>query len=702
MNANTIYEFPSVDRYPSKYIELTKNTKCKTREVNFSFKYEELVPIKIDYSCFIKNREEIINMLNNGNYDGILALIRNVQYVNSDYSNYSCNILYDDCVIKSKSLESKHNNSNETKCEIYTKLSNYCYFNKDIELLKLLIVKANRDFSFFPISYLNGYAFDYENQYMFEIFIENIKYSKTKIANIINNIIACNNNAIIFLEIMKKNDHHITINHIKDAIVRNEINIVQYVIINNYDVQNAVDTLYDDDKSENKDKYSFVVKKLTSCNVQMLKCLLDNNINLKPSVVNILLNCVEEKNLDSVMFLIETFSDLDLNLALDKACEKNIDILTYLIKCGANINELFFGTVLNAKSNTFKFLIECGYVAAHIVLDIHLKNVFVNDDHLDNVNYLIKHGANIKYLSTYEEISTTYNNYNTTKYNMEVNDNWDGVKSPLEFIITANKIMHLEFLFDNYFDVIKPHINRLFIIACANGRISIAEYLLDYGAKLSCKALVSACFFGHFETVILLLKRGLKFEDISDNLFNMIVNGKLCAIHDFRRYITPSISSSLNHYYQLTENNDTFRNDIYHYGNDHVNILKLLISYDTKQLGNRILDLGQLTAEFYDIDIFKYFMDDVMFFSNVKCVIASQFNEQEERTLLESSIAYEKLDLIEYLLQKGAKGPITNYNVLYKLKHSQDLSQQIMNVLMKYEIRIFDVDQYNYDKNIDY
>ena len=258
----------------------------------------------------------------------------------------------------------------------------------------------------------------------------------------------------------------------------------------------------------------------------------------------------------------------------------------------------------------------------------------------------------------------------------------DCVKSTLELIVTSNKITHIKFLIENYFDLIKPHLNRLFVVACANGRTNIAEYLLDYGAELSCQALEGACFFGHFETVIMLVKRGLNLNYCKKNLIHLTIHGKICCIYDSGDE-DPFIIS-ICYYSELLydDSTNTFRNDIYNYGNDYVDILKLLITYDIKSASIITLNLGRLPAEFYDINIFRYLILDNDLIDFKFGVPTINLHNLEDRTLLESSIIYEKLDVIEFLLQKGAKSPITNDNAIRVI----EINQPIRNILMKYRI----------------
>lgn len=661
----------NTDRYPSRYRDSQKY--ADREDIDFFCDGPADNYIK-NYSIIIKHREEIIDMLNNDNYDDISKLIEHMSSMG--------NMMYE---IPDYSDNDPSPNNKAIKRNVFYVLVKFCYFNNDVELLKILISKSDdySDSAFLSPLQLDIKSYDYENQEIFRVFIENVNYNEENIRTIIDNIIIFDNNTIIFLDIMAECGYHIDDYHIKLSILRNKIKVVQYAITNNFNVQYVVDKLFYDNLT---DKGIGKLQGLYCCDVQILKCLFDNNINLSNNLNGIFFNCAYIGNLDAVMFLAEMFPDIDINSALVTACHKNhMDLMIYLLKLGADINSINNNISLNTNFNMFKFLIESGYLALQFTLDLHLLKCFVNDHNLDNVYYLIKNGSSMEWLIN-NETPKSLINYHMAKRDMVFRCNWNMVRSPLELVVTANKITHLNFLIDNYFDLIKPHLNRLFIIACANGRTSLAEYLLDLGTEINYEAVESACFFGHLEIVILLLKHGMTFDQCKKNIIDMTIYGKLCCMYEtnFMAFYDNILSDI---YDKLIKNSDTFRNDIYHYGNDYVDILKLLISYDVKQSCNHIPNLGKLPAEFYDIDIFRYFIsgdisDNV--FIDTKCIIVDPyfFEQKEERTLLESSIVYEKLDIIEFLLQKGAKGPITNKKAIDKAKNVQP----VMNMLMKYEI----------------
>ena len=622
--------------------------------------------------------EEIIHLLNIDDYSTVSQLINKELYmVASNY--YIINVL--------------GMNDIDTTIKTFSALIPYCFVRNDLELLKILIFKSLRcpdkkiEPMFVTVLILPQIysipTYDPTRHELFRAIIENIKCDDTNVSSIINNILNLNdsNNKILFLDIMAEYGYYMNDNHIRSAIICNKIDVVQYAIIKNLNVQDVVN------KIQHEYSGRFGPKCSESSNVTMLKLLLDNNINLKNNINKIFLRCIKAGNLESVLFLLDLFLvEIDLNNAFSLACKGNyVDIMVHLLKFGADINSLSCHATLNISFDTLKFLIESNHLPHQVILNINLLNCFVNDAHLDNVDYLIKNGGNMNWLIKHDESQEGYENYDKVKQYMETNNNWDQVKSPLEFIITSGKLIHVKFVIDNYFDLIKPHLNRLFVIACANGQNRLASYLYDHGAELSYRALESACFFGHYDTVIFLLKLGMTIRMITIeneqnvNLFSSVFGG-----NSNYRYDPNDRDKSRDICYNLFINrDDIFRNDIYNFGTNstYVNIIKLLITYDVPKLNHYTACLGVMPEEFYDIDVFKYFISDGDDLINLKY---SSIYEYSLLSLLESSIIHEKLDIIEFLLQKGATGPIENSSAIDTIKKSQP----IMNILMRYGIEV--------------
>ena len=691
-------------RYPSKYIARDASSTHNNINNKTTKKLNNFIepPDNNDNDTHIvidSYRDEIINMLSNDNYYALSKLINPELFIGGKHI-----FDFDSEENKDASLVVNYTSNNTTnKIDTFPILIKYCFVRNDLELLKILITKSDEITKSLFVTQLgwsyshSNLIYDPNNHELVRIIIENIKCDESDVESIIGSIIKLNNsnNKIFFLDLMAEYGYHISYNQIRSAIIHNKTDIVQYAISRkNFNVQNVVDTSFDYAKIYR----NYNTDTMQGCNItiMMLKLLLDNNINLRNNLKNIFTDCVDSGNLDSVSFLLETFSaEININDAFNSACLGNhINIMTYLLKFGADVNSLIYNTPWNIKFDTFKFLLESGYSPVaqfefdtlHQHLLHHLLGQFVNNACLDNTHYLVKKGANMNWLV--QDIPLChFDDYNKAKQFMLDGNMLDkvNVRSPLEFVVMSGKLTHIKFLFENYFDLIKPHLNRLFVVACANGQNQIASYLLDYGAELSFRALTSACFFGHYETVVMLLKLGMTVDLPKVNSISQNTSINLCSsvFGGNSNYRYDPNYSDINRdlcYYAFISHDDIFRNDIYNFGTNktYVDILKLLITYNVPRLRHHTACLGEMPEEFYDIDIFKYFILDGDNLINLV------YNARSPKSLLESSIVHEKLDVIEFLLQKGAKGPIVNSYARMKIENRPT----IMNMLMRYGIEV--------------
>ena len=298
----------------------------------------------------------------------------------------------------------------------------------------------------------------------------------------------------------------------------------------------------------------------------MLKLLLNANIDISSNLKALMYKAILMHNLEMVKFIVEMYPDHDLNnnQYLNECCEtNNKDALVYLLKCGANVHMIAQDSIKETHIDIIKILIDNNYVLSQSTLKYLLTNNYVYN--LDNIIYMVKIGAEIKWIFDNEKERLTLQNLD-----------YNAVYSTLECMITEGLIDHIKFFAENYLDLLRPEVNRLFVIACANGRNDIASYLYELGAELNDKALISACFFGHHDTVIMLLKFGMNFSSVNFtsaitknkyNLFAITTNG----------YYNKGWKNET--YDDLINNDITFRNDNYNYGeaSEYVDIVKLLI-----------------------------------------------------------------------------------------------------------------------------
>lgn len=405
-------------------------------------------------------------------------------------------------------------------------------------------------------------------------------------------------------------------------IKNNNIDAIKYLIAENYDIQH----LYD----ENVHLY-YDYDHYYGINIAMIKFLY-LNINMMKCVQKIFRAVINMNNLEAVEFLVDSSTELDLDCGFNKACESNnINIMKYLLKKGIDINRLIYRR--NFTIDTVKFLIENGYNQDNINWEV--RKSFCNESDLQNVKYLLKNGGNIDQIFENHYISGKYT------HDFKTGDQYHYLICPIEHIIATDKKIHLEFLMDNYFDLLQLELNRLFVIACCNGRLEIAKLLLKIGAEITEKSMIFACFFGHKIMVEFLLENGLQFHDVkSVNLFTILFNNELSLIN----------TSAYANMIVTFDKDNMLRNDIYcNNGHKHPDIIRLLIKYNVNigdyDYNNDVHD-GLL-----EVDILEYFFPTIR-----------NLNEKigKRETLLELCIMFNKYDSVKFLLENGAKPEIND------------------------------------------
>ena len=491
----------------------------------------------------------------------------------------------------------------------------------------------------------------------FKIITHNHRSNFSYIDSIITYVIAHHHGEPIkFLDILINNGVKIKSNVITYAIMTGNISIINYFIINNYDI------------SEGWHKYLMLHRSRREntkiASIPMLKILLQHNI-VQPQLKSLLDISIANNDLCTFEFIIESFPDHDIIHCLDKCCiVANKEILLYLLKRGVDVSIVKGNYLLKASLDFIKILIDHNYSIPVITQKYLLIKYFTNNCDINDAVYLIKNDVDIKLLFDNEEErkdkTTPYNSF--SEY------------SNLEYVTMRGHIGHIKFLAENYLDLLKPEINRLFVIACANGRNDIASYLFDLGAEVNNKALISAIFFGHYDTVIMLLKFGMEFSSIminNNNLFTLTSIG----------YKKKGCVSKI--YDDLIRDNIIFRNDIYNYGDDieYVNIIKLLISYNIP-IGNTSDNayFFKNSHIFYKIEIFEYFIQNCMDI-NIKC------GKYSDLSLLDMVICGGELNVIEFLLQNNI-----DKKIIYAHEHRDiiDNNKQLKTLLLKYGITLTD------------
>lgn len=549
-------------RSPSKYHEF-RNVTWNTNPKQIQNRYDTIQ----------KNYDTIINLLSESNYVDIHDL----------FFGYK--------------IDNKTAKENLTRNLIY-----YCIDNNDIKMMSKLFRNNFFDNSD-AISSLIFRIVDETKFDMFKYVIDTVKpYSTLNEKNMsgLAEIIATKikKNPIIFYEIIMQYGYKFDDNIIKLMMFHNNIVALQYAINNGYDIQ----TVFDNEGNT------------IHFNNDMLKFLY-NTINISKYSKNIYEMMFNTNDLDSIIFLVDNFPELDLKDGLNKACaNSNIEIMKYFLGKGLNIEDIVLGNY-NLKYKTIKFLIDCGYPTDKIDLNNVLLRVFVFDN-IEKVYYLHDNGANISCIIN-EKLTNPKNFFVLAEiYN-----------SPIEQVIMKGKIEHIKFLIDNYYDIIKPKLNNMFVIACANGKIDIAKYLLEFDIEIHIKALISACFFGHLNIVKMLLELGQSFDDVDENLFDVVIWGNS----------KPEISKC----YDRLIDDDIFKNDVYEYGKDHYAIIQILMEY--KISVGKCDFIEKINENMCKIDFYKYIVMNV---EEPNGIFGG-------KTLLESATYLGNVEVINMLLECG-------------------------------------------------
>jgi hypothetical protein len=354
----------------------------------------------------------------------------------------------------------------------------------------------------------------------------------------------------------------------------------------------------------------------------------------------------------------------------------------YLIRKGADVQTIYGLNLRNTHLDVIKILVQNGYKFTNEILEYQLIRCFVNDNHLDNVHYFIGLGAEIQWMFDYE--NAKYESYLSNKSIILYNKQYNKLKSPLEYIVSMGKMNHAKFLVDNYYNLIGPEINRLLIIAAANGQCEMALYFYDLNKSIGNSLnqtlgnrkeqtleqylLTVACFFGHVNMFNLLLT--WEIDLYATPLFMTVIDGsskkgKRSQIYDI-----------------LTKGNNIFRNDVYHYGDEHMAIMKLLIKHNVQCKYWQCFVL--IPVKLWDADVLRHFLSTSNDFDINKKFRANwhEYDKEKEFSLLEISIFRNRIDITEVLLQHSTNAKITSNYALETIKNNVEFN----NLLLKYGV----------------
>ena len=540
-------------------------------------------------------------------------------------------------------------NNDYTKLEVLLLDKLTTTFEQIVDQLFSFCVKNNNLEHFRTVTQL----YSSRNMYINNEFIEVIKN--------------CNNPVPFYHILLIENNLKITDHTVSWVIGNNHTEFISYLVANKYNITKGWNITL-----ESLDNYYGKYQ----LNMSMLKVLMDAEIDIsadsKIIIESAIFNCDQdnENSLNVVEFMVESFPNIiNINEYLDWCCKThNIDALIYFLKRGANIHIIDNISLCSTSIDIINILINHNYHISEKPLKKLLIVHFTFDIDLTNINYLLANGAQIQWI-----IDDELNWQDRSSYN-GIGDKT--IYSHLEFIITKGEFYKIKFLTDNYLNLLKPEINRLFVLACANGQNDIASYLFDFGAELNEKALISAIFFGHCDTLVMLMKFGMNINSLNEDLFIVSWCGYIVKSN-------PTASSDT--YGNLINNNTIFRNDIVNYESTYqiTNIIKLLINCGIRMPNDFIP--SAYSNLFYDVDIFTYFIQNG--FDIDKNNISSYY----PRNILEGVIIFAKpdkmnLDIIELLLQNGFNLTIKDTNAIEVV--NDPVFEPIKILLLKYGIYI--------------
>ena len=375
-----------------------------------------------------------------------------------------------------------------------------------------------------------------------------------------------------FLDVFASHGHKMSNLQIQSSIMRNYLDVVKYAIANNYDVQ----LVFDECIFYYKDGHSTYDMPQ---NVQMLQLLVDHQINISEKILDLSLNGAKHGSLELIEYCYKHNSSIDINAVLLVACLNNKEnVIKFTLELGADINSISAGDLIDTNLNTIKLCLKYNMQIDFNTINHIFAKYFLYEEITDLI-ILISYGADSNCIFDQE------NKFEHSLLNMIehiIYKKYHLLNSKLEYIVSMGKISHIKYLADTCFDKLQPELNRLFVVASANGKDDMVNYLLDLGADIHTgddMAFASACFFGHFDTVKLLLDRGVDITMITRDVCLLSVYGCIST----GKFIG---------YGMLIEGNDTiFRNDLFNFGKNHLDIFKLLMENNVPVLSSDIFSI---------------------------------------------------------------------------------------------------------------
>lgn len=523
--------------------------------------------------CPINNqRDHIIELLDNKEYDEISNMLpkkgRFIRWDPDETPNTGFS-LFDKIKtvpVKMSVLE-----------EISQDLAEYAVGKNDIEMFKKLVI-CNEGKDIFYTNYIIKNIVEKDDGTMCKIILSETKLRNKNVEFFLSYIVLYQK--ISLLNIFSEYGYKLHSYHLFLAIRRNYLDVIKYALEQNLDMQSAFDEHPFTDSVFTTDECRNILEtREFDFDINMLKLLIENNINITSQINDIALMSITRDRIEIVKYLIENNYKCDINYLLNHSCFCNKkDTMIYLLQNDADINVIANISVM-PNIEIIKLLIDNNYSISVDRLNIIFPVLFIKSGNFEDILWLINYGANPKSIFDRELGGHKHfydkNNRYARNHTAQRNKQYEFFDSYLELCVVTRKISHIKYLAENYLDEMNLELNRLLIIASANGHVDLFEYFTDLGADIYSfdnLALRSACYFGQTNIIKLFLEKEYDL-DINENLFEIVAHG----LHD--RYMNFNMPDT-GYYSTLIGTTDIFRNDMFTHGEG--DIFTLFIEHNIK------------------------------------------------------------------------------------------------------------------------
>lgn len=480
---------------------------------------------------------------------------------------------------------------------IYRKLSNYSIKKHDTYLLSKLL-EADVNFAYNSINITKII----ENNYLKPFFdiLKNLQHNPYKFGAFYFHIL----DNVDILKLLFEYGYVMDDDYILYVLHKNYTSIIQYLISNNYDVQNTVD----------------IFEKLISINLETLKLLTYNNIQFDKNLKTMYSSIINYNKMDCILYLMEINPYDNVN-DLMLLSRDNLNMWKYFLGIGADVNYVDNKNIMGLRMDTIKFLFACGYHMTDDNMNELLKRK-IYDVSVNDIIYLLEYGADIHHV---------------------LND-----KELLKKVLHWGEFEHMKYLLENHYELLGPTINDMFISKCIMGQLKSVQYLYDLGVDMNGIVLVFGCFFGNYDIVKFLFEHGFKTDE---NLFVAIKNG-CCGNGEtynmIRQYTSPYVATNrfyVNKYEDIIHLLIDYKIPVYDFDKLHIELYIFSNLKTIKYFVANGLDINEYLKMHWYIDNKKY--DIIRWLLgqgmnlNLKCDYDKKIREDENLKTIFKDYGYE-------------------------------------------------------------